>query len=98
MRVFGCLAYAYVPSQQQTKLDVKAVKCIFIGYSPYSKAYKLFHLDTNKVITSRDVIFSENSVHPMTDLYKHNYADGDIFEGLLLGVMPSSSSIIDPNL
>ena len=98
MRIFGCLAYAHVPSQQQTKLDAKAVKCIFIGYSPDSKAYTLFNLATNKVITSRDVISDEDSVHPMTDFHKHNYAEGDIFEGLLPGVMPSSSSITDPNL
>ena len=75
MRVFGCLAYAHVPSQQRTKLDAKAVKCIFIGYSPDSKAYRLFNPATNKVITSRDVILDENSINPMTDFHKHNYAD-----------------------
>lgn len=34
MRVFGCLAYAQIPSQLQHKLEDKALKCIFIGYSP----------------------------------------------------------------
>ena len=33
MRVFGCLSYALVPSQQCHKLDDKAKKCIFVGYS-----------------------------------------------------------------
>ena len=31
MRTFKCLAYAHVPSQKWTKLDDKAIKCIFLG-------------------------------------------------------------------
>ncbi|MCO5603086.1 hypothetical protein L7F22_057231 [Adiantum nelumboides] len=31
LRVFGCLAYAHIPQQLHGKLDVKAVKCIFVG-------------------------------------------------------------------
>lgn len=31
MRIFGCLAYAYVPDQLRKKLDDKAAKCIFNG-------------------------------------------------------------------
>ena len=70
----------------------------FYGYSFNSKAYKVFSIAINKVNIFRDVSFYENLVHPMIDFHKHNYANGDIFEGLLLGVMLSSSSIADPNL
>ena len=98
MRIFGCLAYAHVPSQQQTKFDAKAVQCIFIGYSPDNEAYKLFNPATDKVIISRDIIFDKNLINPMTNFHKHNYADGDIFEGLLPGLMYPSYSIANPHL
>jgi hypothetical protein len=31
--VFGCIAYVYVFDEKRSKLDPKAKKCIFIGYS-----------------------------------------------------------------
>ncbi|MCO5579928.1 hypothetical protein L7F22_033795 [Adiantum nelumboides] len=32
-KVFGCSAYVHVPDELRTKLDSKAEKCVFIGYS-----------------------------------------------------------------
>ena len=61
MHVFGCLAYALVPSQQHHKLDDKAKKCIFVGYSV---GYCLYHSLRNTIIVSWDV-FAENSVFPL---------------------------------
>jgi transposase InsO family protein len=40
-RVFGCLAYAHVPNSQRKKLDSKSIKCVHLGISDESKAYKL---------------------------------------------------------
>ncbi len=31
--VFSCIAYVHVPDEKRSKLDPKADKCIFIGYS-----------------------------------------------------------------
>ena len=33
LKVFGCIAYVHVPDELGTKLDPKAEKCVFIGYS-----------------------------------------------------------------
>jgi hypothetical protein len=37
-RVFGCLVYCHVPSEERTKLEANAKKGIFVGYSENSKA------------------------------------------------------------
>jgi len=34
LKVFGCSCYVYIPSSQRDKLDHRAVKCMFLGYSP----------------------------------------------------------------
>lgn len=61
LKAFGFLVYAHVPDALRKKLDDKAEKYIFIGYSHETKGYKLFNPDTEKVIISRDVTFDEQS-------------------------------------
>ncbi|XP_017976612.1 PREDICTED: uncharacterized protein LOC18599039 isoform X1 [Theobroma cacao] len=61
LRVFGCIAYALVKSQTQHKLDEKSEKCIFLGYSSQSKAYRRYNSKNGKIIISRDVIFNEDA-------------------------------------
>ena len=59
MRVFGCVAYAHIPDQLRKKLDSKGEKCIFVGYSDESKAYRLYNPSTKKFVISKDVQFIE---------------------------------------
>lgn len=59
-KIFGCIAYAHIPDQKRKKLDDKGEKCIFLGVSDQSKAYKLYNTNTKKIVISRDVIFDEN--------------------------------------
>ncbi|GKV07537.1 hypothetical protein SLEP1_g19297 [Rubroshorea leprosula] len=66
-RIFGCIAYAHVPDQKRSKLDDKGEKCIFLGVSDQSKAYKLYNPLTKKVIISRDVVFDEASTWSWTE-------------------------------
>ena len=60
LRVFGCVAYAHIPDCQRRKLDKKAEKLRFVGYSLNSKGYRLVNEKTTKVVISRDVVFNEN--------------------------------------
>jgi hypothetical protein len=59
LRVFGCDAYVHVPKENRSKMDNQAEKCIFIGYKDGMKGYKLWNLETKKIVYSRDVVFRE---------------------------------------
>jgi len=57
--VFGCIAYVHVPDEKRSKLDPKAEKCIFIGYSLEQKGYRCFNPSTHKLQVNRNVVFDE---------------------------------------
>lgn len=58
-RIFGCIAYAHIPEEKRQKLDDKGEKCIFLGVSDQSKAYKLYNPSNKKIIVNRDVFYEE---------------------------------------
>lgn len=62
LKVFGCVCYMHVPDQKRTKLEEKSKKGIFLGFSTLSKGYRIYNLETKKLVTSRDVVFDEKAV------------------------------------
>ena len=50
LKVFGCNAFVHVPKEKRSKLDEKAVKCIFIGYKEGMKGYKIWDLASRKTM------------------------------------------------
>ena len=59
LRVFSCMAFAHVPDVLRKKLDDKAVKLRFMGYSKGGKGYRLMHEDNRRITYRRDVTFNE---------------------------------------
>lgn len=59
-RIFGCLAYKYIPSTLHNKLDPRTERTIFVGYGERfgMKSYHLFNQMTQKFTFSRNVIFN----------------------------------------
>lgn len=55
LRVFGCVAYTQIPAQKLQKLDKKAEKGVFVGYSQEAKAYRIYIPTSRKIVISRDV-------------------------------------------
>jgi hypothetical protein len=52
VRVFGCDSYVHVPKENMSKIDKNDEKCIFIGYKDGLKGYKIWNLETKKVLYS----------------------------------------------
>eukprot|EP00253_Pinus_taeda_P005716 PITA_05716 len=61
LKVFGSTCYALIPKVHRSKLGARSRKCIFLGYSNTSKAYRLYDEVNKKFVVSRDVIFLESS-------------------------------------
>ncbi|TQD71560.1 hypothetical protein C1H46_042906, partial [Malus baccata] len=59
-KVFGCVCYVHVPMQNRDKLDPRAIKCVFIGYSATQKGYRCYYPPTGKFFVSMDVTFREH--------------------------------------
>ena len=59
-RVFGCVAYAKIPDGQRRKMDPKAQKLRFVGYSMETKGYRLLDTNTGHIYVRRDVVFDES--------------------------------------
>lgn len=57
LQIFGSIAYVHIPKEKRLKLDDKAEKLIFVGYSEESKAYRLLDTKTSRIRISRDVKF-----------------------------------------
>jgi len=60
LKIFGSMCFVHVSRVKRDKLDKRAVPGIFLGYSSFSKAYKIYHPQTQKMKSSRDVHFHEN--------------------------------------
>lgn len=63
LHTLGCEVLVKTQCASRTdKLSPKAVECVLVGYENGAKAYRLFHIATNKIIILQNVIFNEQSL------------------------------------
>ncbi|KAA0051442.1 Retrovirus-related Pol polyprotein from transposon TNT 1-94 [Cucumis melo var. makuwa] len=60
LKPFGCTTYVYI---KQSKIEPRALKCMFIGYPDGVKDYKLWDFFKERSLISRDVVFKENEIY-----------------------------------
>jgi hypothetical protein len=57
LKVFGYVCFVHVHGPARSKLDPRALKCVFVGYSPTHNGYKCYHPPSRKHFVSMDVTF-----------------------------------------
>ena len=58
--VFGCVAYVHIHKIHQSKLDMCALRCVFVGFASQHKSYKCYYPKTCHMYVTMDVTFSES--------------------------------------
>jgi hypothetical protein len=59
-KVFGCTCFVRDHRPSVGKLDPRAIKCIFVGYSLGQKVYKCWSPSEHRMFVSMDVTFRES--------------------------------------
>jgi len=83
------MAYVHIPTANRGKLDPRALKCVFIGYSSTQKGYRCYHPPLKKYFVSADVTFAENESY---------FRSSTILEQNQTLINRDSSFLPDPNL
>nr|KYP41064.1 Retrovirus-related Pol polyprotein from transposon TNT 1-94 [Cajanus cajan] len=101
-RIFGCVSFVHVHSNERGKLDPRAVKCVFLGYSTTQKGYKCFHPISKRFYVSRDVTFNEQeSYFKQPHLQGENVREEDetlMFPNMTFGPEIGTNGIAVPEI
>ena len=72
----------HVPKEQRSKLDDKATPCIYIRYGDEEFGYKLWDLEKQKIVRSKDVVFHEHET--IEDMEKNVSGAKLTYEGIAI--------------
>jgi hypothetical protein len=59
LKIFGCTTFVH-EHKKISKLELRAIKCVFVGYSPTQNEYKCFDPKNKKMFVPMDVTFFES--------------------------------------
>lgn len=74
LREFGMTAYIHIPKQKRKKFDVKAVKCVLVGYC--DNGYRVYNPSTKQIFSARDIIFGIENLNAI-ELNENNKKEKD---------------------
>ena len=62
-RLFGCVVYVHLKKGDRNKSQPRVVKSVFVGYGVHQKGYRCFDLVYDKMYTTMDCDFFEDSFY-----------------------------------
>lgn len=62
LRIFGSECFNHIPTNNRSKFEAKATKCLMLGYAASMGTYRLWDTEKKKFIVGRHVTFNEASV------------------------------------
>ena len=82
-KVFGCVCFVKDYRPSVGKLDPKALKCVFVGYSGKQKGYKCWCPSERRMFVSMDVVFREQEPFygeptDLTDVFPDLFANENL--------------------
>ena len=72
-KIFGCVSFVHVYSLNRGKLDLRTIRCIFVGYLSTRKGYKCYHPPSKKIFVSTNVTFNESESYFATPYLQGGY-------------------------
>ncbi|CAL8176431.1 unnamed protein product [Prunus armeniaca] len=100
-KVFGCVSHVHVPDSKRTKLDDKSLRCVLLGVSEESKAYRLYDPVSQKILsgvtmTKKATRVAENEEEGAADLDNEGAVDFNNAAGEEMG-NSSSYELVEEN-
>ena len=89
-RIFGCTYFVRDVRSHVSKLDLKSLKCIFLGYSRVQKSYRCYCPSLRRYLVSVDVTFLKNVPISLPPTHKSQGEEGDLL------VYTLASPIVSP--
>ena len=88
--VFGCTCYVRDVHPHLSKLDLKSLKCIFLGYSRVQKGSICYCPSLQRYLVSVDVTFLENASFSPGPIHTSQGEDDDLLVSTLASPTPAS--------
>ena len=92
-KVFGCTCFVRKVRPQVSKLDLKSLKCIFVGYSCVQKEYRCYCPTLRSYFVFIDVTFFKTTLFSLSLHVTSQENDDDLLVYIVSSPAPTPASV-----